>query len=128
MTSEKIDFIEWLDEMRASRNWSDNQLAKTARISHSVISKARQGTLPKWDALVQIAEAFGVSPVLAFRKAGLLPPEQEDQAKFEDWKYLLEGLSDRDLSLLRDLAKKMAAENEKERALKSLNPRRVGNG
>ena len=71
------NFILWLDEELSSRNWSDYRLAKHAGISHSVLSKARSGTLPKWDACLAIAKALGFNPVLIFEKAGLLPPTLE---------------------------------------------------
>jgi transcriptional regulator with XRE-family HTH domain len=122
-------FKEWLSAEMKTRGWSQAELARRANTSRSAIN----GLLSGWrgpgpDLARSIAHALKLPDETVFRAAGLLSPVSDDEAKFEDWKYLLEGLSERDLSILRDLAEKMAAENEKERALKSLNPRRVGNG
>ena len=115
MTLEKQrEFIEWLDEMIATRNWSDNQLAKEAGISHSVISKARSGVLPKWDACEAISAALNVSPVLVFRKAGLLPPGPSDEVAFEDWKYILDQLDPRDQEVLKKTALNMLESDKKD--------------
>ena len=124
-----ITFKEWLSAEMKTRGWSQAELARRANTSRSAIN----GLLSGWrgpgpDLARSIAHALKLPDETVFRAAGLLSPVSENESKFEDWKYLLEGLSDRDLNLLRDIAEKMAAENEKERALKSLNPRRVGNG
>ena len=123
-------FSVWLQEQIDRLGISQSEFARRAGISRQAISNYINGQRmnPDGDTLEAIARALKLPPETVFRAAGLLPPVSEDEAKFEDWKYLLEGLNERDLNLLRDLAEKMAAENEKERALKSLNPRRVGSG
>lgn len=45
------------------------------------------------ETLVAIAQAFKISPITAFRKAGLLPPGPDDTINFADWEYLLERLT-----------------------------------
>jgi transcriptional regulator with XRE-family HTH domain len=100
-------FISWLDQELSSRNWSDYQLAKKAGISHSVISKARSSSPPKWDACLAISKALNVSPITVFRKAGLLPASKDDtsanKATFEDWIYLLQDLPEREQNIVRNL-------------------------
>jgi transcriptional regulator with XRE-family HTH domain len=86
------DFIAWLEKELNDRNWSDNQLAKRAGISHSVISKARSGLRPKWDACEAIAGALQLPVELVFRKAGLLAPRPDDDVNLEEWNYLLSRL------------------------------------
>ena len=76
-------FILWLDQKLSSLNWSDYQLAKKAGISHSVISKARSSSPPKWDACLAISKALNVSPITVFRKAGLLPYREDDTSSNE---------------------------------------------
>lgn len=122
-------FGAWLQEELNKRKMSQADLSRasgltTAAVAYLINGRRNAGE----DACSKLAHALKLPPETVFRAAGLLPPVSEDEAKFEDWKYLLEGLNERDLNLLRDLAEKMAAENEKERALKSLNPRRVANG
>jgi transcriptional regulator with XRE-family HTH domain len=123
------NFSNWLESELKQRNMTPAELARASGKAAAVISRVLNGERSAApDTLEAIARALKLPPETVFRAAGLLPPVSEDEAKFEDWKYLLEGLNERDLNLLRDLAEKMAAENEKERALKSLNPRRVGSG
>jgi transcriptional regulator with XRE-family HTH domain len=123
-------FSDWLQDEMNKRGWSQSDLSRNSGVNRQVISTYinQQRKKPDENILIDIARALNLPPETVFRAAGLLPPVSEDEAKFEDWKYLLDGLSERDLNLLRDIAEKMTAENEKERALKSLNPRRVGNG
>lgn len=90
------EFITWLDQQLERKEWTDYRLGIKTGLSSSVFSKARQGILPKWDALVRIADALDVSPITAFRKAGLLPPEGENITKFDDWLFLLRQLPKED--------------------------------
>lgn len=46
------------------------------------------------ETLVALALAFKISPVSIFRTAGLLPPGPDDKINFEDWKYMLEQMTD----------------------------------
>ena len=95
-TSRNSAFIEWLDEELAGRGWSDYQLSRIAGISHSVISRARSGHPPKWEACEAIAGALQTPAELVFRRAGLLTPLPEDDAGLEEWKAVLTRLSERD--------------------------------
>ncbi len=84
MTLERTEaFLAWLDKQLAENHLTDTQLANKAGISHSVISKARKGILPKWDACVAIANALRVDEVEVFRAAGLLPLPPEMDADLE---------------------------------------------
>jgi len=105
MSTESVEvFIKWLDELEDSRGWTDYKLSQETGLSSSVFSKARQGILPKWDALIRISAAFNVSPVTAFRKAGLLPSATEDSVQLEDWEYLLKQLSPEDEDEIKQIA------------------------
>lgn len=86
-------FINWLNQELVLRGWSYNRLAQQAGISMSVLSKARNGRLPKWRACEAIAAALQMPPELVFRKAGLLAANPSDEAGFEDWVYILSQLS-----------------------------------
>jgi transcriptional regulator with XRE-family HTH domain len=94
--AENSAFIQWLNRELAERGWSDNQLARHAGISHSVISRARGGSPPKWEACEALAQALQLPPELVFRKAGLLPPENDEIAGWEEWKHLLARLPEQD--------------------------------
>jgi transcriptional regulator with XRE-family HTH domain len=93
---ETSKFIHWLNRELSSRGWSDNQLARQAGISHSVISRARSGHLPKWEACEALAVALGLPAELVFRKAGLLPLETGDDLHLDEWKYVLARLTEKD--------------------------------
>jgi transcriptional regulator with XRE-family HTH domain len=93
---EQMSLIDWLDRELAERGWNDHQLAQHAGISHSVISKARRGTMPRWDACAAIAAALNVPADLIFRQAGLLPPMPEEEAALLELRLLLPQLSPRD--------------------------------
>jgi len=77
-------FISWLDGQLQSRNWSDRQLVREARISHNVISKARAGTPPGWAVCSKLADTFNVPRESVFRAAGLLPAIPESDSNLED--------------------------------------------
>ncbi len=100
----KSQFITWLETELAQRGWSDHQLARHAGISHSVISKARSGLPPKWEACEAIANALKLPPEQVFRQAGLLAPVEE-QASFEEWRYILALLPERDRYELLQIAR-----------------------
>lgn len=124
-----VEFVEKIKAKMAEQNLGVRDLARKLGVSHPTVTElVTYGKKPSLDTCLAIARWLGQSEVVILRESGLISPGQEDEAKFEDWKYLLEGLSERDINILRDLAEKMAAENEKERALKSLNPHRIGNG
>jgi transcriptional regulator with XRE-family HTH domain len=126
MSQERTEiFIEWLDAIEKERGWTDYRLAVETKLSSSVFSKARQGILPKWDALIRIANATKKSPITAFRKAGLLPDGGEN-VTFEDWQYLLTELDPQDEAELRQIAELKIERRRKEKELKSLKPKRTG--
>ncbi len=88
-------FIQWLDEQENIHDLSDYELAKAGGFSHSALSRARkEGIPPGWDICVKISGVINLSPITVFRKAGLLPPGPDDKINFEDWKYMLEKMTD----------------------------------
>ncbi len=116
----KDAFIEWIDSVEDELGWTDNKWATTAGLSASVLSKARQGIIPKWDACLALANAANRSPVTVFRKAGLLPPGPDDEIKYEDWKFLLDQMSPEDEEEMREIAIRRIERRKKEESLKSL--------
>ena len=94
MTQESITkFIQWLDDQQAKNHLSDHKLTQKAGISHTVISKARNGKLPKWEACSALAIALNVSPVEVFMAAGLLPDQPSFDAQFERIAIVYSSLS-----------------------------------
>lgn len=91
-----MNFIDWLDRELSERGWNDHQLAQRAGISHSVISKARRGAMPKWDACAAIAAALDLPAELVFSQASLLPAVGEEQRALLELRALLAQLTPRD--------------------------------
>lgn len=98
MTEDKSAvFVKWLDSVLAEYNFTDNQLAIRADISHTNFSKARnQGVIPRWDICLKIAHALRINPVEVFCAAGLLPYPPELDPDFENLKFSYGKLSERD--------------------------------
>ena len=115
MTSRK-NFSEWVQKERLERDWSQANLARYAGISRATINKIESGAdTPNPETISAIARAFKVPFTLAFRKAGLLPPELPNEANFEDWKEILASLSERDRTILRKTAGIMLELDEKQK-------------
>lgn len=119
-------FLEWIDEVEKRMGWTDNKWTTKAGISASVLNRARRdGIIPKWDACLALAEAARVSPILVFRKAGLLPPGPEEHAQFSDWQYLLSQLPQEDQDEIGQFIEMKYERRKKENALNKLVPRRA---
>ena len=67
-------FVKWLDREIQARGLTDAELARRGGIVQSVISGARAGKLPGWDACAGIAKGLGLPAEVVFRQAGHLPP------------------------------------------------------
>jgi len=95
MAPENVDeFINWFDSELDKLHLSDYQFAAKAGITHPVISKARKGKLPGWDACLAIATALHVDPIEVFRLAGLLPKRANAKPELERLKFMCENLPD----------------------------------
>ena len=120
-----FDFIQWVDAIEEELGWTDNKWATKAGISASVLSRARQGITPKWEACMALAEAANRSPITAFRKAGLLPPGPTNEIRLKDWEYLISQLSPDDEAELRQIAEMKINKRQKDKALKQLKTKKT---
>ena len=110
------NFGEWVQVERHERDWSQADLARYAGKSRSIINKIENGTTTaNPDTIVAIAHAFKIPLTMAFRKAGLLPPELPNEAELNDWKEILKSLSERDRTILRKTAAIMIELDEKQK-------------
>lgn len=98
-------FINWLDAQEERRGWTDNKLAVNAGISPSVITRARQGILPQWEACKAIASALQIPPEEVFRRAGLLSPKPAQDERRSRFEAMLDMLPDDDVDELYDFAR-----------------------
>jgi len=104
MSQDNVQFFNlWLDAILAEKHLNCHELAKNAGISHTVISKARHGKLPKWEACSALALALKVHPVEVFFAAGLLPPQPEFDGEFERLTMIYKSLSTKKRRLLTNL-------------------------
>jgi transcriptional regulator with XRE-family HTH domain len=90
-----MDFSDWLLEEMSKRGWSQADLARASGLHRQSISDYvnRRRTNPEPDALIAIANGLSISPVTAFRHAGLLPAEGGEKITKEDWKHMLQQLT-----------------------------------
>jgi transcriptional regulator with XRE-family HTH domain len=118
---ERMSFIDWLERELSERGWNDHQLAQRAGISHSVISKARRGTMPKWEACAAIAGALNIPAELVFRRAGLLSALPDEESALVELRALIPQLTSRDRLELVQIARlkaRLYEERQKQRALR----------
>ena len=73
-------------------------------MSHSVLSKARKGILPKHEACDKIARALRVPQVEVYQAAGLIPIPQDLDSDFERLKEYYGSLSHKKRDFLVEFA------------------------
>jgi transcriptional regulator with XRE-family HTH domain len=91
-------FINWLWSEIHQRNWGQINLAKESGLSRGAIGNVLRGRQDPGNIFcLKIAKALRYPPEFVFRKANILPPDPiNDNAMFEQWKYILEQLPQRD--------------------------------
>jgi transcriptional regulator with XRE-family HTH domain len=87
-------FTNWIEGELTQRGWSPAELARRANIAQSHLSRVLSGMRGAGpDLCTGIAQAFALPPEAVFRKAGLLPPEQEHTSQEREAVHLLRELS-----------------------------------
>ena len=98
-----MNFSEWLTLELDTRGWSRSEAARRGKISPSMFDKVINGySKPGTRFLDGLAQAFGVSPLVLYRKAGLLP-EGGAQVSFEDFEHLLNQLTPEEQEEIRQI-------------------------
>lgn len=87
-------FLGWLDAELTDRGITDSDLARRGGISHAVISRARHGQLPGWEACKGIARGLNLPPEIVLRAAGHLPPEPARDSAQLELQLLLAGATE----------------------------------
>ena len=123
-----MDFSEWLVEELEARGWSRSEAARRGDISPSMFDKVINGYAKPGKKFADgIAQAFGISPIVVYRKAGLLPNKSGgEDVRLEDWEFLLSQLSPEDQEELRQIAEMKIERRKKDGSLKSLKPKKAG--
>ena len=110
------EFTTWLEEEIKERYWTYNELGRQAGLSSATISLVMTGRRnPGPDFCTGVAKALGLPPELVFRKAGILPPAQEnDDDYWQELRHYLRQLSIRDRIRVIQMVRGWAAEAELE--------------
>jgi transcriptional regulator with XRE-family HTH domain len=109
-----MNFSEWLTLELANRGWSRSEAARRGKISSSMFDKVINGhSKPGTRFLDGIAQAFGISPIIVYRKAGLLPDVNTDKITFVDWQDLLAQLSPEEQEEMHQIAVMKIERNRK---------------
>jgi transcriptional regulator with XRE-family HTH domain len=121
-----MEFSEWIVGELEKRGWSRSEAARRGGISSSMFDKVINGyAQPGRKFLDGLAQAFDISPIVLYRKAGLLPKGQSDEVNFDDWKFLLSQLSPQDEEELRQIAEMKISNRQKDQILKNLHKGKV---
>ena len=92
---DKVNFGEWLRQIREDRGWSQSDLARLSGLHRQIINKTENGVSdPALKTYIALSNALGVSLISILRIAGELPPGPDDKINFEDWQHLLEKMTE----------------------------------
>jgi transcriptional regulator with XRE-family HTH domain len=122
LVMDNFEFGQWVQKERTIREWSQSDLSRYSGLHRAVISKMESGTKPMPETLLALAQAFKLSPISIFRIAGLLPPGPDDKINIEDWKYMLEKMTDEERNEIWRIGQmKIEMRQEKEQAARAKN-------
>ena len=96
--------VGWIEDKLQETGWSQRELARRAKVSHSMVSKViNREKSPGLDFCIAIANAFEERPENVMRLAGLLPPSagklddlSEEEAELVKLYRLLADANDRE--------------------------------
>lgn len=113
--NDEDSFSHWLLEEFEARGLSYSEVARRGGISHARISQVIGGDKPGKRFCKSIAKALDYPDVVVFRKAGILPPAQEEDAEYwQELRHYLGQLSYRDRIRVIQMVKGWAAEAQLE--------------
>lgn len=102
---DRIDFGLWLQAERDKRGWSQSDLARISGLHRQNVYKIENGgAAPAVETYISLANALQLSPLILFRKAGLLPEAPSQQTSLQDWEYLLDQLPADEQEEIRQIA------------------------
>jgi transcriptional regulator with XRE-family HTH domain len=82
---QNLGFAEWLQSEIDKRGWSQSDCARAADLNRAVINKLLNGkSKPQPQTLIAIARAFKIPIEIAYRAAGLLPPNPDGDDALEE--------------------------------------------
>lgn len=113
---QSLRFAEWLQSEIDKRGWSQSDCARAADLNRAVINKLLNGkSKPQPHTLVAIARAFKIPIEIAYRAAGLLPPNTEADETLEELIHVFKSIqSPQRRTTAISLLKALVAEEENE--------------
>jgi transcriptional regulator with XRE-family HTH domain len=90
---QRIHFSEWLQAEMDKRGWSQSDLARYADLNRAVINKLLNGkSHPQPTTLEAISRAFKIPIEIAYRAAGLLPANPDNDESIEEAIHVLKQI------------------------------------
>jgi transcriptional regulator with XRE-family HTH domain len=90
---QNLRFAEWLQSEIDKRGWSQSDCARAADLNRAVINKLLNGkSKPQPYTLVAIARAFKIPIEIAYRAAGLLPPNTDGDDTLEELIHVFKSI------------------------------------
>jgi transcriptional regulator with XRE-family HTH domain len=110
-------FSEWLQSEMDKRDWSQSDCARAADLNRAVINKLLNGKCkPQPSTLGAISRAFKIPVETAYRAAGLLPPNADQDDTMEQLVHVFKSIQNpqrRSTAIM--LLKALVTEEENER-------------
>ena len=113
---DKLLFSEWLLNEIKKREWSQAVLAKKSGVSPQAISNYINDLRRKPDeeSLAEIARALGYPPEIVYDAAGIQITRKNQDIDWDEWRFVLSKLSERDRADLLELARLKAQSTSNE--------------
>lgn len=113
---QSLGFAQWLQSEIDKRGWSQSDCARAADLNRAVINKLLNGkSKPQPATLIALARAFKIPVEIAYRAAGLLPPNTDGDDAVEELIHLFKSIQSpqrRTTAIM--LLKALCAEEENE--------------
>ena len=88
-----LRFSDWLQSEMDKRGWSQSDCARSADLNRAVINKLLNGkSRPQPSTLAAIARAFKIPIETAYRAAGLLPPNADQDDSTQELMYIFKSI------------------------------------
>ena len=88
-----LRFSEWLQSELDKRGWSQSDCARSANLNRAVINKLLNAkSQPQPSTLAAIARAFKIPIETAYRAAGLLPPNHDQDDSIQELIHIIKSI------------------------------------
>ena len=114
MMDKQTMFIDWVRDGMRERNWSQVDLARHAEMTRQSISALITGkNKPGMKICTGIARAFNLPPEEVHRKAGLLPPQKQNNERTVELKYIFNQLDNHHQELVLNMVRSIREQQGK---------------